>query len=78
MPLDRLGPSLLVLSPDAATAQMVARGLTGFRALPLTEGELYPDLVEAEHPSALVVTRDPLHPQGGAERRGALANGRPG
>ena len=48
---------------------MVARGLTGFRALPLAEAELNPGLVEAEHPSALVVTRDPCTRKAGRASR---------
>jgi len=62
LPTNRLAPSVLVLAPDAATARMMARGLDGYRALPLTEGQLSADLVKAEHPLAVVVVRDPLSP----------------
>jgi len=66
LPPDKLGASVVVLAPEVATARMLARGLEGYCALPLAEEELSARLVEAEHPRAIVVARDPLHPGEGA------------
>ncbi|MHB0875630.1 MAG: ATP-binding protein [Anaerolineae bacterium] len=62
MPANRLGQSLLVLAQDAETAQMVARGIEGYRTVPVTAEEMDPTLVRAEHPLAIVVVRDPMQP----------------
>jgi CheY-like chemotaxis protein len=70
LPADRLGQSVLVLAEDEATAQVVARGIVGFRTVPLAVDEVNPALIQAEHPSAIVLVRDPLAP---GDRPGAEA-----
>ena len=63
LPADRLGRPVLVLAGSEATARMVARGIEGYRTIPLSLAEPLPQALASERPLAAVVVSDPLQPQ---------------
>jgi signal transduction histidine kinase/CheY-like chemotaxis protein len=54
------GDAVVVLAGNASDARLVARALEGLRALPVTELQALAEVVEAEHPRAAVLVRDPV------------------
>ncbi len=50
----------LVLAPDQEAARLVARGIEGFRTIPVTGLDQLREVVEAEHPTGVVLVTDPL------------------
>ena len=59
LPQDRLGKCAVVLARDERAARTVARGLEGFRAIPLCSLEELPTVVESEHPAGVILVKDP-------------------
>ena len=65
LPENRLGKSLVILAQDEASARLMARGIEGYRVIPLTDLASLRETIEAEHPSGVVLVRDPLAPEEG-------------
>ncbi|MGQ9552709.1 MAG: hybrid sensor histidine kinase/response regulator [Anaerolineae bacterium] len=62
MPEDSLGKSALVLAPDDASARWIARGIEGYRVIPVSDSDALGSIVDSEHPAGLILVRDPLLP----------------
>ncbi|MGI6207689.1 MAG: hybrid sensor histidine kinase/response regulator [Anaerolineae bacterium] len=60
-----LGKSVIVLAPDEATSRQLARGVVGYRAIPLSDISALREAVETEHPAGVVLVRDALDPARG-------------
>ena len=67
LPGNPLGKSVVVLGPDELSASQVARGIPGYRAIPLTDISLLRNLVLTEHPAGIVLVKDPLLPEEGPQ-----------
>mgnify|MGYP005839045745 CR=1 FL=1 len=65
MPEDPLGKSALVLAPDDASARWIARGIEGYRIIPVGDPDILGNIVESEHPAGLILVKDPLLPDVG-------------
>ncbi|MHB0876504.1 MAG: ATP-binding response regulator [Anaerolineae bacterium] len=65
LPRNTLGKSAVVLAPDEASARAVARGIPGYRTIPITDVSALPDVVNAEHPAGVILVKDPLVSAGG-------------
>ncbi|MHB0878382.1 MAG: hybrid sensor histidine kinase/response regulator [Anaerolineae bacterium] len=60
LPENRIGRSVIVVAPESEAARMIARGIEGYRTIPITDTVSLREIVEAEHPSGIVLVRDPL------------------
>jgi len=67
LPENRLGKSVVVLSPDEQVARQIARGVSGYRTIPTTDLDSLPQIIEVEHPAGVVLVRDPALPRQGPE-----------
>ncbi|MGQ9552696.1 MAG: ATP-binding protein [Anaerolineae bacterium] len=78
LPGNSLGKSVVVLAPNEASAKQVARGIAGYRAIPMSELDSLKDIIESEHPAGIVLVKDPLTPHEGPTAESVWAiSGRP-
>jgi len=61
--------SVVVLAANEKVARGVARGIEGYRAIPLCAFEELAEVVEAEHPAGIVLVHDPLGKERAVEPR---------
>lgn len=72
LPDNPLGSTAVVVAPDEVSGRMVARTIKGYRVLPLVGLEPLREVVETEHPAAVVLVRTLDGPDAAAEDIWAL------
>jgi len=56
-PLDK---AVVLIAPDEVSARLAARGIEGYRVIPLTGLQALPAVVDSEHPAGVILVREPL------------------